>query len=63
VNRMIRRLFRAAGAYHSSTGLLADVARVLLYVPSDLSFNRQGYTIKEPLPAGTALIDAAQNSQ
>ena len=30
VNRMIRRLFRSAGAYHSTDGLLASVARVLL---------------------------------
>lgn len=29
VNRLIRRLFRAAGAYHSLSGLLAAVARVL----------------------------------
>jgi hypothetical protein len=29
-NRIIRRPFRAAGAYYSPTGLLADVARVLL---------------------------------
>lgn len=29
VNRMIRRLFRAAGAFHSPTGLLAAAARVL----------------------------------
>jgi hypothetical protein len=29
VNRMIRRLFRAAGAYHSVAGVLAAVARVL----------------------------------
>jgi transposase-like protein len=29
VNRMIRRLFRAAGAFHSPTGLLAAVTRVL----------------------------------
>lgn len=29
VNRMLRRLFRAAGAFHSSSGLLAAVARVL----------------------------------
>ncbi len=29
LNRMLRRLFRAAGAYHSVTGLLATVARVL----------------------------------
>lgn len=29
VNRMLRRLFRAANAYHSPTGLFADVARVL----------------------------------
>jgi transposase-like protein len=30
VNRMIRRLFRSAGAFHSALGLLAAVARVLL---------------------------------
>lgn len=30
VNRMIRRLFRSAGAYHSTDGLMAAVARVLL---------------------------------
>jgi len=30
VNRMIRRLFRSAGAYHSADGLLAAVTRVLL---------------------------------
>lgn len=30
VNRMLRRLFRAASAYHSPTGLSADVHRVLL---------------------------------
>ncbi len=29
VNRMIRRLFRAAGAFHSSAGLLAAATRVL----------------------------------
>jgi transposase-like protein len=29
VNRMIRRLFRAAGAFHSPTGLLASATRVL----------------------------------
>ena len=29
VNRILRRLFRAAGAYHSTSGLLATVARVL----------------------------------
>ncbi len=29
VNRMIRRLFRAAGAFHSLAGLRAAVARVL----------------------------------
>jgi len=29
VNRMIRRLFRAASAFHSASGLLATVARVL----------------------------------
>lgn len=29
VNRMIRRLFRAAGAFHSPTGLLAAATRVL----------------------------------
>lgn len=29
VNRMIRRLFRAASAFHSTSGLLAAVARVL----------------------------------
>jgi len=29
VNRMLRRLFRAAGAFHSPAGLLAAVARVL----------------------------------
>jgi len=29
VNRMIRRLFRAAGAFHSPVGLLAAVSRVL----------------------------------
>lgn len=29
VNRILRRLFRAAGAYHSLAGLLATVARVL----------------------------------
>jgi putative transposase len=29
VNRMIRRLFRPAGAFHSSSGLLAAVTRVL----------------------------------
>lgn len=29
VNRMLRRLFRAAGAFHSRTGLLAAIARVL----------------------------------
>ena len=29
VNRILRRLFRAAGAYHSVLGLLATVARVL----------------------------------
>ena len=29
VNRMIRRLFRAAGAFHSPTGLLAAASRVL----------------------------------
>jgi len=29
VNRMLRRLFRAAGAYHTSAGLLAAVTRVL----------------------------------
>ena len=29
VNRMLRRLFRPAGAFHSMTGLLATVARVL----------------------------------
>ncbi len=29
VNRMLRRLFRPAGAYHSYSGLLATVARVL----------------------------------
>jgi putative transposase len=29
VNRMLRRLFRPAGAFHSITGLLAAVARVL----------------------------------
>ena len=29
VNRMLRRLFRPAGAFHSFTGLLATVARVL----------------------------------
>jgi len=29
VNRMLRRLFRAAGAYHSTAGLLATVSRVL----------------------------------
>ncbi len=30
VNRMIRRLFRAASAFHSAAGLLATAARVLL---------------------------------
>jgi transposase-like protein len=30
INRMLRRLFRPAGAYHSPSGLLAAVARVLL---------------------------------
>lgn len=29
VNRMLRRLFRSAGAYHSRSGLLATVVRVL----------------------------------
>jgi len=29
VNRMLRRLFRVAGAYHSTAGLLATVSRVL----------------------------------
>ena len=29
VNRILRRLFRAAGAYHSTSGLLATVARIL----------------------------------
>jgi mutator family transposase len=29
VNRMLRRLFRPAGAFHSMTGLLATIARVL----------------------------------
>jgi transposase-like protein len=29
VNRILRRLFRAAGAYHSTSGLLTTVARVL----------------------------------
>lgn len=29
LNRMLRRLFRAAGVYHSAAGLLATVARVL----------------------------------
>lgn len=29
VNRMLRRLFRAAGAFHSAAGLLAAVAKVL----------------------------------
>jgi transposase-like protein len=29
VNRMLRRLFRSAGAYHSPSGLLATVVRVL----------------------------------
>jgi putative transposase len=29
VNRMLRRLFRPAGAFHSLTGLLASIARVL----------------------------------
>lgn len=29
INRMLRRLFRPAGAYHSRAGLLATVARVL----------------------------------
>lgn len=29
VNRMLRRLFRSAGAYHSPTGLLATVVRIL----------------------------------
>ncbi len=29
INRMIRRLFRAAGAYHSLSGLLATLARLL----------------------------------
>jgi transposase-like protein len=29
VNRLIRRLFRAAGAFHSPTGLLAAATRVL----------------------------------
>ncbi len=30
VNRMLRRLFRAASAFHSASGLLATAARVLL---------------------------------
>lgn len=30
INRMLRRLFRAAGAYHSTAGLLATVARTLV---------------------------------
>lgn len=30
VNRFLRRLFRAAGAYHSQSGLLATVARILI---------------------------------
>jgi transposase-like protein len=30
VNRLLRRLFRAAGAFHSRSGLLATVTRVLL---------------------------------
>lgn len=30
VNRMLRRLFRAAGAFHSDAGALAAVARILL---------------------------------
>ena len=30
LNRMLRRLFRPAGAYHSTAGLLATVVRVLI---------------------------------
>lgn len=30
VNRMLRRLFRPAGAFHSTSGLIATVARVLI---------------------------------